>query len=296
MSDSFIFTGKTTQEAVENGLKELNVTAEEVKITVLEEAKRGIFGLGAKEAKIQIVYKEKNQDQELSDKEEYKQEETQEIEEADFSEDVTDPNLLKVKNFLFDFMGFEVQIKIAETKENIQIKLISDNSADIIGYRGEVLNSLQTLAGAVANKGKGKDENKRVVVDCEGYRDKREDTLKALAVRLADKAVAKGRKIKLEPMSPFERRVIHSALAERTDVKTESEGKDPIRYVVIIPENIKKFGGRKGNERNHGYADKQRNSGYRSSGYNSAPRPKRSGFGATFLGNSFRIDNTDKND
>ena len=110
------------------------------------------------------------------------------------------------------------------------------NTNSVIGKRGVMLDAIQTLAGAVANT--GREEYKRVVVDCENYRENREATLTKLADNLAQKATRLGKKIKLEPMNPYERRIIHSALAERSDVSTQSEGKEPNRYLVIIPENL----------------------------------------------------------
>ena len=94
-----------------------------------------------------------------------------------------------------------------------------------------------SIAGAVANT--GRDEYKRVVVDCENYRENRELTLQNLANKLAEKAVRYGKKLSLEPMTPYERRIIHAALADSTEVKTASEGKEPNRYIVVIPNNLR---------------------------------------------------------
>ena len=127
----------------------------------------------------------------------------------------------------------------------------------MIGHRGEFLDALQVLAGAVANI--GRDEYKRVVVDCENYREKREETLKRLANKLAEKAVRTGRKLSLEPMSPYERRVIHSALADNTEVKTQSEGKEPNRYIVVVPNNLRAGGDRFEKRGRGGYGRDRRN-------------------------------------
>jgi spoIIIJ-associated protein len=99
-----------------------------------------------------------------------------------------------------------------------------------------MLDAIQTLAGAVANT--GRDDYKRVVVDCENYRENREATLNKLSENLAQKAIRLGKKIKLEPMNPYERRIIHAVLSEREGVTTQSEGKEPNRYIVIIPDNL----------------------------------------------------------
>ena len=131
----------------------------------------------------------------------------------------------------------------AEIKENgdkIVIDILTTFPTQVIGYRGEVLDALQTLAGATANI--GNEEYKKVVVNCDNYREKREETLKNLAKRIADKAVKYGKKFSLEPMNPFERKVVHSALSDRDDVKTESEGVEPNRFVVVIPNELKSNG------------------------------------------------------
>ena len=187
-------------------------------------------------------------------------------------------------------MDVNAKCNLSQEEEKVIIDVITDNSSAIIGYRGEVLDAIQNLAGAVANI--GRDDYRRVVVDCEGYREKREETLKSLAQKLAAKAVRTGRKVTLEPMNPYERRILHSALSDSTEVKTASEGKEPNRYVVIIPNNLKPFdkdrryddrrggkGGYKGGRRD----DKR---GFKDSAPRQ-PRPKTSGWG-TFLGNSLK--------
>ena len=120
--------------------------------------------------------------------------------------------------------------------EKIVINVTAANNNALIGKKGMVLDAAQTLAGAVANI--GREEYRRVVVDCENYRENREETLRRLADNLAAKAVRLGRKIRLEPMNPYERRIIHAQLSENGEVSTQSEGKEPERYIVIIPEGI----------------------------------------------------------
>lgn len=248
------FYGKTVDSAIEAGLKSLGISKEDAIITIIEEGVKGVLGIGGKKAKIGIEIKK-------SDAE-------------------------RVDNFLkglFDILNFPVVTEIKEEDEKIMVNLESTKSSSLIGYRGEILDSIQTLAGAVANI--GNEEYKRVVVDCENYRQKREETLKVLALRLAEKAIKTQRTVSLEPMNPFERRVIHSALSEVEHVKTESQGVEPKRYIVIIPDNVKRV-------------DKKDNKGYRKdrnsskSGFKSEmikTTKKTSGFG-TFLGNSLKQD------
>ena len=204
-----IFYGKTVDEAISIALNELNLDKNDAVITVLEEPQKGFLGIGGKDAKVEVSKKEDDKD--------------------------------RVVNFLdglFELINVPVSTEVIENGENkLSINLITTEPTTIIGYRGEVLDALQTLAGATANI--GRDDYKKVVVNCENYREKREETLKNLAVRIADKAVKYGKKFSLEPMNPFERKIIHSALSEYEGVKTESQGEEPNRYIVVIPENLR---------------------------------------------------------
>lgn len=279
------FTGKTVQEAIENGLKEMNLTEDKAEIKVLEEPTKGFLGIAAKKAKVEITAKKSDGER-----------------------------AVEFLNGLLDLMGVNAKSNLNEEDEKVIIDIITDDSSAIIGYRGEVLDALQNLAGAVANT--GRDDYRRVVVDCENYRTKREETLVSLAHKLEAKAVRTGRKINLEPMNPYERRILHSALADSEDVKTLSEGKEPNRYVSIIPNNLtdpddKGISERRSNGGFKGGRD-DRNGGFRKNGRGNdrggkygrgdrggfrggrdrdsaprQPRPKTSGFG-TFLGNSLK--------
>ena len=203
-----IFYGKSVEEAIDNALIELKISKDQAKITVLEEAQKGFLGIGGKNAKVEVIAKEDDGE--------------------------------RASNFLsglLEMMKIPATTEIIENGDKIVIDILTTSPTQVIGYRGEVLDALQTLAGATANI--GNDEYKKVVVNCENYREKREETLKALAVRIANKAVKYGKKFSLEPMNPFERKVIHSALSNMDGIKTESEGAEPNRYVVVIPENLK---------------------------------------------------------
>ncbi len=128
-------------------------------------------------------------------------------------------------------MGLEVEISAKGNKEVLYIDLDGKDSGTIIGKRGQTLDAIQYLTSLVVNK----DESNyvRVVVDAEGYRAKREKTLELLAVRLANKVTKTRRSVKLEPMNPYERKVIHSTLQNHPTVTTRSEGQDPYRRVII---------------------------------------------------------------
>ena len=262
------FTAKTVDLAIEEGLNQLNLTKEEVDIVVKEEPTKGLFGKLKGKAVVEITKK-------LNGNEKA----------ALFVEKV-----LKL-------LDINAKTTLVEGGENPIINLIAEDSAEVIGYRGEILDSIQTLAGAIANI--GKKEYKKVLVNCENYREKREETLISLAHKLEEKATAMRRKVVLEAMNPFERKIIHSALAESQTVTTKSEGKEPNRYVVIIPNDIdedstpyiaaRKTNGQKGGKKEFKRGGRDRKSSFRK---NSSPAPKKSSsfsFG-TYLGNSLKKD------
>ena len=238
--NDYEFSGKTVEEAIEEGLKTLGLTREEASVEVLEEGKKG--GLFSKGVKARVKVCKKKTDGERA---------------------------VAFLEGMFERMNIAAATELDESGEHIRINVVTASSYAVVGHRGEVLDALQVLAGAVANI--GREEYERVVVDCEGYRDKREATLKRLAGKLAEKAVRTGRKVSVEPMTPYERRIIHSALADNADVKTVSEGKEPYRYIVVVPNNLRlgaerydarrggnRFGGR--NERRGGF--ERREGGY----------------------------------
>ena len=232
------FTGKTVEEAVETGLKELGLTKEEANIRVLEEGKKKLFG--SVKARVEIAKKcgltmEEAQENVCACSCQCENDAV--VEETKKSENGTDgERTVEFLEGLFKILKITACTELVSEKEKIEIDVIATKSSDVIGKHGATLDAIQTLAGAVANT--GRDKYKRVVVDCENYRENRENTLNKLADNLAEKAVRLGKKIQLEPMNPYERRIIHSALSSRNDVKTISEGKEPNRYIVVIPENL----------------------------------------------------------
>ena len=308
------FTGKTVEEAVEKGLKELGLTKETAVINVLEEGKRKLFG--SIKARVEIAP--------LTQKECSCKEEAEEkivVENTDqktaVNENGDGARAVAFLEGLLKILNVEAQVELVSESEKVEINVKSNDTTAIIGKRGVMLDALQTLAGAVANT--GRDEYRRVVVDCENYRDNRENTLTKLAGNLAQKAIRLGKKIKLEPMNPYERRIIHAALSEIEGVKTVSEGKEPNRYIVVIPENLEdenapaiparndrggrdnyrgNRGGNRGGYRNNNRGGKDFKKPY--NGGNKKPYAKRSGsssnsdgttlknmdFFGTFLGNS----------
>ena len=216
MEDRNVYLGKTVREAIDLALEDLRITEDQAEITVLEEGKKKLFG--SVKAKVKVVKK-------LSD----------------------GARAVEFIDGLMNILGVSAVAEIVSEDDKIEINVTSTDSNKVIGRHGEILDAVQCLAGAVANI--GREEYKKVVVDCENYRAGREKTLTELAERLAKKAVERQRRVTLEPMTPYERRIIHSALIENPDVKTVSSGKEPARFVVIIPNNEKPYEGRKGGKR-----------------------------------------------
>ena len=227
------FTGKTVDDAVEKGLKELGLTAEQADIRVLEEGKRKLFG--SIKARVEIAAKEEVVEETV---EEIEVEEVQPKALANFcpSNASDGERTVTFLEGLFELLHITACTELVSEGDKVEINVTAANTTAIIGKHGAMLDAIQTLAGAVANT--GRDDYKRVVVDCENYRENREATLNKLAENLAQKAIRLGKKIKLEPMNPYERRIIHAALSEREGVTTESEGKEPNRCIVVIPDNL----------------------------------------------------------
>ena len=220
------FTGKTVDEAVEKGLSELGLTKEQADIRVLEEGKKKLFG--SVKARVEIAA--------LVDEEAVEAEENVAVSAGTAGEKTDGERTVEFLEGLFELLHITACTELVSEGDKVEINVTAANTNSVIGKRGAMLDAIQTLAGAVANT--GRDDYKRVVVDCENYRENREATLNKLAENLAQKATRLGRKIKLEPMNPYERRIIHSALSGREGVKTESEGKEPNRYIVVIPDNL----------------------------------------------------------
>lgn len=196
--------GKTTEEAIQNALKELNVTQDKVEIEILEEGSKGFLNIiGVKPAKVKVTLK------------------------RDSVGDAT-----KFLRNILNSMKIKAEIHAKEENDELKIDLVGPNMGVLIGYRGETLDSLQYLVSLVVNK--NHDETyKRVILDTANYRQTRQDTLKRLANKMGDKVRVSGKTLKLEPMNPYERRVIHSSLQNNEYVTTHSEGEEPFRRVVI---------------------------------------------------------------
>ena len=200
-------TGKTIDEAKQAALSELQVSADMVEFEVLAEPSKGFLGLiGGRPARILARVRE--------------------LTPAD-----------KAKKFLSDIfaaMNLDVTIEVSEAEDGVVLNLIGDNLGILIGKHGQTLDSLQYLSNLTANKGL-LEEKVRIILDIENYRSRREETLRRLALRLADKVRRTGERIVLEPMNRHERKIIHMALQGSSRVSTYSDGDEPYRCVVIAP-------------------------------------------------------------
>lgn len=231
MATSIISEGKTTNEAIEKGLKQLNVSKNMVDIKVLENTeKRSFFDiLAPRVVKVELTIKE---NAESFTKPEVKKIE-KEVKLIDAKE--LDEAQSRVKEFLDNFLNnvsdkkFNYDIEIID--QNICVNITGEESGLLIGYRGDVLNSLQTILSSIANK--NSDSKIKVILDIENYRNKRKETLENLAIKIAKTVSKTGKPITLEPMGAYERKIIHSKLQDNKYVTTHSIGEEPNRKVVI---------------------------------------------------------------
>lgn len=199
-------TGKTVDEATKKALEQLHLSFEQADVEVLAEPSGGLFGLiGTKLARVRV---------------------TQKISAKVYMQTFLEGILEK--------MGLAGTIDISEDQETLRMNVTGQKMGMLIGKRGQTLNALQYLMNVVYHK-KFPDQEGRLVLDVEDYREKREETLRILAENLAKKAVRTRREVVLEPMSPQERRIIHTALQNVSSVTTYSEGEEPYRKVVIAP-------------------------------------------------------------
>lgn len=260
------FTGKTVEEATAAALAALKKTQEEVEIEVVEKGKAGGFlGIGAVKARIKVYETVEEVKAAESEPVAFTAPAAASVAAAnEGAENPTDgERAVTFLKGLLELLKINATPVLSREEEKIEIRLEAEKNFDVIGKKGIVLDSMQNLAGAVANI--GREEYKRVVVDCGDYREKRDATLAHVAQKMADKAIRQGRRVRLEPMSAYERRIIHSTLADSTEVKTVSEGKEPRRYVVVIPNELKPYAGkrdynnRRGNGNGKNYGDRRRN-------------------------------------
>ena len=274
---SMEFSGRTVDEAIFHGLNEMGVTIDQVDIITVQSESKGIFGFGARNAIVRLVEREtpvvpdftaineerREQREERRERRSDRKDDRREgrgrgdkrsdrrreqpreekeaaapVEELPYSKELAEElDSAKFLQELLVKMGVNGTVSAFENEEGIKLKIDSDTDGLLIGRRGETLDALQYIVSLYENKDRKENGYRRISIDTEGYRARREDTLKRLARRNALKVAKSGRSFAMEPMNPYERRVIHSALQSFRGVTTHSEGEEPNRRVIITPED-----------------------------------------------------------
>lgn len=256
------YEGQSVEQALQQGLKDLNVQEQQVRIDVINEGKKGIFGFMKQDARIELTIidpelKEFNSIEDLRNRNQQNEQQTQDLDEDTESNNITEDNENTVsednsnhsqnekKNALNDIadqtleyilniikeMNINVEGSYKIKSNTLYIDMSSDQASYIIGKRGQVLNALQTVGQNYMHQYiKG---YYTLILDIESYRAKRKETLEQLAINMAKKAKQTKRLVKLEPMYNFERKIMHQALSKVEDIETYSEGREPHRYLVI---------------------------------------------------------------
>lgn len=229
----YVFEGKTSTEAIEKGLNELKVSKSKVDIKILEsEDKRSFFSiLTPRVVKVEMRLKEMPEEPKTEVKEN-----KAEPKKVVRSENVDNTEAINsTKKFLDEFIeklpSKELSYEIKDEGNAIKVDIKGEDTGYLIGYRGEVLNSIQTVLSNIASK--SSKEKARVIVNIGGFREKREKDLQNLAVKIAGTVIKTKKSITLEPMSAYERKIIHTKLQENDKVKTYSVGEEPYRKVVV---------------------------------------------------------------
>ena len=207
------FTGKTRLDAISKAMEKFSVSEDRLDIQVLDEGSKGFLGIGAKDYVIQarkLVVKE----------------------------DIIIDYIKKI----YACMDIDVEVEVTGREDTLLVDIKGEEASVLIGSHAESLDALQTIVNIVLTKETG--EHTRVILDIENYRSRREESLISYAKKMAQKVINRRRSIKLDPMNPYERRIIHSALQENDKITTFSEGEDPNRRIVLALKrgvsNIKK--------------------------------------------------------
>ncbi len=255
-------TGKSIDEAIFNGLRELQISIDEVEIDIIQQETKGVFGIGAKPAIVRLIEREpekivipdyvankdmprerrerrdnrERRDRNRGHRENYDSTPVLPREEINYSAEAAEGNAAAdFLKGLLAAMGVEATVLASITEEGIRLRIDSASMGILIGHRGETLDAIQYLTSLCINRSRKETGYTRVTIDTEGYRDKREETLTRLARKIASQVKATGRARTLEPMNPYERRVLHATLQNNPYVTTYSEGEEPNRRVVIAP-------------------------------------------------------------
>lgn len=254
------FTAKTVEEAKELAAKEFGVSADEIEFDILEQPRKTLFGGLKGEARVNAVYEPAAEEPKKRVFEDEANDEAPAAGAAEKTEDVSDENGDDGEEKLPDDFDISKSLKVKAAIEyltavlkalgldnftitpekrggNVVLDIKGEKLGIVIGKRGETLDSLQYLTILASNR--TEESFCRISLDCNGYRDKRRETLDALARKTSAKVIKQGRKIALEPMNPYERRIIHSCVAEIEGVSSRSTGSEPYRKVVIYADKPK---------------------------------------------------------
>lgn len=225
MPKSIIVEGKTTAEALEKGLKELNVSKNMVEVKQIEEKeKRSFYSiLSPRVVKLELTLKEG-----IEEREEKKEKKAKKI--VDNPEDL-EKAAEKAREFLNKFLPKEMKYDVKVEDSSVLVYINGENVNYLIGYRGETMNALQTVLSVIINK--EQHDRVRVIVDVGGYKEKRKKTLEELAEKVAKTVIRTRKSITLEPMTAFERKIIHTALQNNSKIETYSKGEEPYRRLVV---------------------------------------------------------------
>jgi spoIIIJ-associated protein len=233
----------TIEEAIEKGLGDLMMTEEEVDVEVLDEGSRGLFGLGTRQVRVRITVKDQDSKNDIKEPSPISAVEDEESFVNEDNANLVDDELLdqteQVVSELLHKMNVTAQVSAHYGEEDedgrqpIFVDIRGNDLGILIGRKAEILNAFQYIVNLIM--GKRMEHWVQIIVDVEGYRARREDQIRKMAVRLAAQAVKTGRRQVLEPMTPAERRLVHLELREHPEVTTQSIGEDPTRKVTISP-------------------------------------------------------------
>ena len=249
MMKELITSGKTVEEAMQKACEQLGVTEEQCNVEVLQQPKKSLFGIIKTEAQVKVTVKESAA----------KQKGEKSGSEKSVQGDNREAKVEAAVHYLTDVLGkmdLNVTIDVEMKEDSAILTLVGENLGILIGRHGETLDALQYLTSLVCNRVEG--SYFRITLDCGNYREKREEALKELAKKISVKVKRTGRSQTLEPMNPYERRIIHAVLTDIDGVTSKSKGEEPYRRVVVISTNRN----RGGNNSYHGNRNRGGNNNY----------------------------------
>ena len=276
MANVIEITGKSVEDAFMNAIVELETTSDNIGYDVIDKGSNGILGFGSRPAKIKAWVKSEVEAEKKAEEEKAVEVKSTEAAapaansaKADVTSDNSDEVLSEphkkmvvtcdvdkvIRDFLDNMfkamdMDVNIDIKINEEEGCVNVELGGDEMGLLIGKRGQTLDSIQYLVSLVVNK--ENEKYMRVKIDTEDYRKRRKETLESLAKNIAYKVKRSKRPVSLEPMNPYERRIIHSALQNDKFVATRSEGEEPFRHVIVYLKNDYRSGGRDNYKKDYG--------------------------------------------